>query len=91
MQLIQCAGFADTTDLILDAVRETGVEMVTESAFTIAPDLGHKLIEVNHIFVDAVVVLHVEIIQLIFSISNQVMGAEGGLEFYNKLLPVIHP
>ena len=88
---IQGLGFTDTTDFILDLVGETGVEMVPQGAITISPDLGHDPIEVYHIAVNAMGVLHAKVVKLVLSIGNWVMRTEGGLEFYNKLLPVAHP
>ena len=91
MKPIQGLGFTNMTDFILDSVRETSVEMVPQGAITVSPDLGHDPIEVYHIVVNAMGVLHAKVVKLVLSISNWVMRTKGGLEFYNKLLPVAHP
>ena len=88
---IQGPGFTDVTDFILDSVGETGVEVVLQGTITISPDLGCDPIEVYHIAVNAVGVLHAKVVELVLGIGNWVMRTEGGLEFYNKLLPVAHP
>ena len=88
---IQGLGFTDATDFVLDSVGETSVEVVPQGAITISPDLGRDPIEVYHIAVNAMGVLHAKVVELVLSISNWVMKTEGGLEFYNKLLPVAHP
>ena len=90
MKPIQGPGFTDTTDFALDSVRETGVEMVPQGAITVSLDLGCDPIEVYHIAVNAMGVLHVKVVELVLGINNWVMRTKGGLEFYNKLLPVAH-
>ena len=91
MKPIQGFGFTDVTDFVLDLVGETGVEMVPQGAITVSLDLGHDPIEVYHIVVNAMGVLHAKVVELMLGVSNWVMRTEGGLEFYNKLLPVAHP
>ena len=91
MKPIQGFGFTDVTDFVLDSVGETGVEMVPQGAITISLDLGRDPIEVYHIVVNVMGVLHAKVVELVLSIGNWVMRTEGGLEFYNKLLPVAHP
>ena len=91
MKPIQGFGFTDATDFVLDSVGETGVEMVPQGAITISLDLGRDPIEVYHIVVNVRGVLHAKVVELVLGIGNWVMRTEGGLEFYNKLLPVTHP
>ena len=88
---IQGLRFTNATDFILDSVRETSVEMVPQGAITVSPDLGCDPIEVYHIAVNAMGVLHAKVVELVLGVGNWVMRTEGGLEFYNKLLPVAHP
>ena len=88
---IQGLGFTNTTDFILDSVGETDVKMMLQGAITISLDLGRDPIEVYHIAVNAMGVLHAKVVELVLGIGNWVMRTEGGLKFYNKLLPVTHP
>ena len=83
--------FTDAADLILDSVGETGIEVMTQSAITISPNLGRNSIEVDHIAINAMGVLHMEVIELMLGISNRVMGTKGGLELYDELTPAGHP
>ena len=88
---IQGLGFTDATDFVLDSVGETGVEVVPQGAITISLDLGHNPIEVYHIAVNAMGVLHAKVVELVLGVGNWAMRTKGGLEFYNKLLLVAHP
>ena len=47
--------FTDATDLILDLVRETRVEVMTQGAIAISLNLGRDSVEVNHIAIDTMV------------------------------------
>ena len=88
---IESAWFTDATDLVLDSVGETGIEVVVQSAITISPNLGCDSVEVNHIAIHAMGVLHVEMIELVLSIGNGVVWTERGLELYDELMPAGHP
>ena len=91
MKTIEGTCFTNVTDLILNSVGETGIEVMMQSAIAISLNLGHDLIEVDHIAIDAMGVLHVEVIELVLGISNGVVGTESGLELYDKLTPTGHP
>ena len=78
-------------DLVLNLVGETGIEVVMQSAITISLNLGRDSIEVNHIAVYAMGVLHAEMIELVLGIGNGVVGTESGLELYDELMPAGHP
>ena len=88
---IESTWFTDVTDLILDSVRETRVEVMMQSAITISPNLGRNSIEVDHIAIYTMGVLHAEMIELVLGISNGVVGTESGLELYDELMPAGHP
>ena len=83
--------FTDVTDFVLDSVRETRVEVVTQSAITVSLNLGCDLVEVDHIVIDTMSVLHVEMIELVLGIGNRVVGTKSGLELYDELMPAGHP
>ena len=83
--------FIDVTDFILDVVGKTGIEVMMQGAITVSLNLGCNLIEVNHIAIDVLGVLHLEMIELMLGIGNGVVGTECGLELYDKLMPTGHP
>ena len=70
MKPIQGPGFTDVTDFVLDSVGETGVEVVPQGAITVSPDLGHDPIEVYHIAVNAMGVLHAKVVELVLGIGG---------------------
>jgi len=88
---IQSARFTDTAYLVLDSVRETCVEVMTQGAIAVALNLGCNTVEVNHVSIGTMVFLHVEVVELMLGIGNWVMGTEGCLEFNDELFPVSHP
>ena len=88
---VESAWFTDAADLILDSVRETRIEVMTQSAIAVSLNLGHDSIEVDHIAINAMGVLHAEMIELMLGIGNGVMWTERGLELNDELSPTGHP
>ena len=88
---VESVQFTDVTDFILNSVRETRIEVMMQSTITISPNLGCDSIEVDHIAIDAMGVLHTQVIELMLGISNRVVGTKGGLELYDELTPTSHP
>ena len=88
---VESAQFTDVADLILNSVRETRIEVMVQSAIAVSPNLGHDSIEVNHIAIHAMGVLHAEMIKLMLSIGNRVVWTKCGLELNDKLSPTGHP
>jgi len=88
---IQSARLTDMAYLILDSVGETCIEVMTQGAITVALNLGCDTVEVNHVSIGTVVILHAEVVELVLSIGNRVVGTERCLEFNNELFPVSHP
>ena len=62
-----------------------------QSAITISPNLGCDLVEVDHIAVYVMGVLHAEMIKLVLGIGNRVVWTKHGLELYDELMPAGHP
>jgi len=81
----------DTAYLIIDLVRESCIEVMTQGAITVALNLGHDTVEVNHVLIGTMVFLHVKVVELMLSIGNRVMRTKGCLEFNNELFPIGHP
>ena len=91
MEPIQRPRFAYAAELVLYLVREAIIKIVPEGAISITPDLGHKAIEVNNVSRDMMVILHLEVVKLVFSISDQIVRTEGGMKLCNEGYPAIHP
>ena len=88
---IESARFTDAADLILDSVGEIRIEVVMQGAITVSPNLGRDSVEVDHIAIYAMGVLHAEMIELVLGIGNGVVWTERGLELYDELTPAGHP
>ena len=88
---VESVWFTNAADLILDLVRETRIEVVMKGGITISPNLGRDSVEVDHIAIYAMGVLHAEMIELVLGISNGVVWTEHGLELYDELTPAGHP
>ena len=63
-------------DLVLDSVRHPIVEDVAECTWTITMDLTGQAVKLDDVLADVLAILHREMIQLVFSISNRVMQAK---------------
>ena len=90
-EFVESCGFSNSRDLILDLIRETIVKVVPEGTFSVTPDLQSDPVEFDNIFVDALTILHGQMVQLVFHISDRVMWSKVGLKFQDELLEVIHP
>ena len=82
---------ANTRGLILDAVGETVVEVVPEGTFSIATDLQSDTVKLHNILVDALTILHCQVVELVLCISDRVVRSEVCLELQDKLAEVVHP
>ena len=91
VKTVESARFTDVADLILDLVGETRIEVVTQGAITVSLNLGCDSVEVDHIAIYVMGVLHVEMIKLVLGIGNRVVWTECGLELYDELMPAGHP
>ena len=65
--------------------------MVVQGCFTVAPELGCDPVKLNQILIDPLIVFYVDLVEWVFGIADGVVGAEGELEFQDKLLPGVHP
>jgi len=88
---IQSVQLTNAAYLVLDSVGETCIEVMTQGAIAVAPNLGHDTVEVNHVSIGTMVFLHAEVVELMLGVGNRVMGTESCLEFNNELFPVGHP
>ena len=91
MKFVESCGFSDSRDLIFDLIRETIVKVVPEGTFSITLNLQSDPVASNNIFVDILAILHGQMVQLVFRISDWVIWSKVGLESQDKLLEVVHP
>ena len=57
-EFVESHEFSNSGDLVLDSIRETIVKVVLEGTFSINLNLQSNPIEFNNIFVDALTILH---------------------------------
>ena len=88
---VESMQFTNAADLIFDSVGETRIEVMMQGTIAVSPNLGCDSIEVDHIAIDTMGVLHTEMIELMLGIGNGVVGTECGLELYDELTPAGHP
>ena len=77
-------------NFILEAVREAGVKEAMECTISIFLDLGCKVVEIDDIPCDPMVIPHGEVLELVLCIGNGVMGTKGFLEFSYEVNPAVH-
>ena len=65
--------------------------MVLEGTFSIALDLCHDLVELDHILGDMLAIFHGQVVELVLHISDRVVQTKVCLEFQNKLFVIFHP
>ena len=78
-------------DLILDLVRHSVIKDVAECTWTITMDLTGQAVKLDDVLADVLAILHREVIQLVFSISDRVMQAKVGFEVIDEHHMIIHP
>ena len=91
VELRESGRLTNAGDLVLDMIRQTSIKVVLEGTFSIALDLCHDPVELNHVLGDTLTVLHGQVVELVFCISNRVMQTKVCLEFQDELLVVFHP
>ena len=67
--------------LILDMIRQTIIKVVLEGTFSIAPDLRHDPVKLDHILGDTLTVLHGQVVELVLRISDRIVWTKVYLEF----------
>ena len=81
LEVKEHGGFTNMGDFILDAVGDTIVEMVPESTFFVASDLRGYTVELHNVLSNLLAIHHRQVVQLMFRISDGVVGTKIGLEF----------
>ena len=77
VQSIQSLQFTNLGQLVFYPVWETGIEEVPEGTITVASDLQGQPVEVHDILHDVVTILHLKVVELMFCVSDRVMGTKG--------------
>ena len=72
-------------------IRQTIIKVVPEDTFSIAPDLHHDLVELNHVLSDMLTIFHGQVVELVLRISNRVVWTKVRLELQDELLIIFHP
>ena len=88
---MQSQGFPNSSNLIFETIRETGVKQAAERAISVVLDLGGESVEVYYVLCNTVRVFHPEMLELVLSISNWVVRTKGTLEFCYEVDPAVHP
>ena len=78
------------THNVLNAFSEPGVVAVPEDTF-IPASADSEMVEFDIIFDNMLIIMHLEIIDSIFSISSGIYGAELCAEGLDKIGPIIKP
>ena len=88
---MQSQGFPNSSNFVLETIRESGVKQAAEHAISIVLDLGGEAVEVYYVPCNTVSILHPEMLELMLSISNGVVRSKGALELSNEMDPAVHP
>ena len=90
-ELKESTRFAHTRNFILDLIWKAIIEHVVEHTFTISFDLRGIMVKLHKIPINPVVILHGQMVQLMFCISDRIRRSKISLELNNELLIVVHP
>ena len=90
-ELKESTRFAHTRNFILDPIWKAIIEHVAECTFTISFDLRGIMVKLHKIPINPVVILHGQMVQLMFCISDRIRRSKISLELDNELLIVVHP
>ena len=83
-------GFAMLTHNVLDAFSEPGIKVVAEDT-VIPTSVDSKMVELDIILDNVLVVLHFEVVDYVFCISSRINGAELDVEGSEEGGPIVHP
>ena len=83
-------GFALLAHDIFDSFHQTRVVSVSED--TVVPaGLNREMVELNIVLDDMLIVLHLQVVNLVFSISSQIDQTKLGMESLDEGGPIVHP
>ena len=90
-QFLKLSWFAYTADFVFDAIRQTGIKLVTKGSVTITLELGREAVEFHDVANNSLHVLHSQIVELVLGVPDGVVWAELELEFCDEFVPIVHP
>jgi len=88
---MQSQGFPNSSNFVFETIQETGVKQAAEHAISVVLDLGGESVEVYYVPCNAVSILHLEMLELMLSISDGVVRSKGTLELSDEMDPAVHP
>ena len=74
-EFVEGAGFADAGDLILDVGWKSTIHLSAEGGI-VPLDMGSKAVEVNQVLHNALVIMHLEVFKVSFSLTFGIVGSE---------------
>ena len=87
---LKSQGFALLAHDIFDSFRQTGVVSVSED--TVVPaGLNCETVELNIVLDDMLIILHLQVVNPIFSISGWIDQTKLGTESSDEGGPIVHP
>ena len=89
--VLELSWFAYTADFVFDAVRQTGIKLVTKGGVAITLELRREAVELHNVVNDSLRVLHPQVVELVLGVSDGVVRAKLELEFCDELAPIVHP
>ena len=75
---------------VLDSLSETSVVMMTKNVL-IPTGMDGETIELNVVFDDALVVLHLQVVDGVFGISGRIDGTKLSAKGDDECRPIVHP
>ena len=75
---------------VFDSFRQSGIVMVTEDGI-IPAGTDHKMVEFNVVLHDALIILHLEIVNSVFRVGGGVDGTKLSPEGMDEGGPIVHP
>ena len=75
---------------ILDSFGETGIVAVTKGGFVPARSDGGT-VEFNIVFDDVLIILHLQVVDAVFSVASRVDWAKLSTKGTDECIPIVHP
>ena len=87
---IESGGFRLVTHDVLDSLGETGVITMTKNVL-VPTSMDGEAVELDVVFDDALIVLHLQVVDGVFGISGRIDGTKLCAEGENERRPIVHP
>ena len=90
LHVLKSQGFALLAHDIFDLFHQTRVVLVSED--TVIPAcLNHKMVELNIVLDDMLIILHLQVVNPVFSIGGRINQTKLGTESSDEGRPIVHP